>query len=76
MREPTKELRERRARGHSGRVAILDLLGEEARGLSVEEIQARLPIELARPRIEYHLKVLAANGLVIRQGRSYTAIES
>lgn len=76
MREPTEELRERRARGHSGRVVILDFLCEEARGLSVEEIQASLPLELTGSRIEYHLKVLVANGLVVRQGRSYTALDT
>lgn len=72
MCELTKETRERRARGHAGRAAILDLLAEEGHALSAEEIQAGLPFELALTRVEYHLKVLTANGLVVRRERSYT----
>lgn len=69
--EGAREGRQQRAREHAGRAAILELLKDEDGGLPVREIQARLPMALTLARIEYHLRVLAAHGLVAKRGSAF-----
>ncbi|MEX2447512.1 MAG: winged helix-turn-helix domain-containing protein [Solirubrobacterales bacterium] len=69
--EGAREARLQRALDHSGRAAILEVLKDEGGELTAEEIQSQLPMSLTLARIEYHLRVLAAHGLVVQRGSSY-----
>lgn len=71
MYDDGMEARERRARGHSLRVAILDLLAGEGHELTVAQIRASLPDGPTFADVSYHLKVLGRSGLVIAAGNGY-----
>jgi len=64
MNDRGRDARERRARSHSARVAILELL-ENDRNLTAPQIQAKLPGSPSRANVEYHLRVLDNNSLVV-----------
>jgi len=71
MHDKEKEARERRARSHWLRVAILDLLAEEGRELTVAQIRAELPGGPALGSVNYHLRVLGDNSLVVLEDDCY-----
>jgi DNA-binding transcriptional ArsR family regulator len=66
-----KDARERRVRGHSARVAILDLLSEDGRELTAAQIRARLPGGPPLANVRYHLRVLGDSYLVVVAGGRY-----
>jgi Fe2+ or Zn2+ uptake regulation protein len=65
------EERERRARSHSLRVTLLDLLAKDGRELTASQIRAELPDGPTLGRVYYHLKVLVDNGLVVMEDGYY-----
>jgi Fe2+ or Zn2+ uptake regulation protein len=72
MHEEAEEAaRERRARSHSTRVAILALLAEDDRALTVPQIRAELPGDPTLRDVYYHLRVLEVTHLLARDGERY-----
>jgi predicted transcriptional regulator len=69
--EGEEAARERRARSHSTRVAILALLANDDRDLTVPQIRAELPSGLTLRNIYYHLRVLEVSHLIARDGSRY-----
>ncbi|HET8862722.1 MAG TPA: helix-turn-helix domain-containing protein [Solirubrobacterales bacterium] len=69
--EEEEAARERRARSHSTRVAILALLAEDDRELTVPQIRAELPDSFTLRNIYYHLRVLEVSHLLARDGSRY-----
>lgn len=67
MHDEGKEGRERRARGHSVRVAILDLLAKEGDELTAAQIRAELPDGPTLASINYHLRILGESRLVVAE---------
>lgn len=75
MHEEAEEAtRERRARSHSTRVAILALLAEDDRELTVAQIRGELPDNFTLRNIYYHLRVLEVSHLLARDGSRYRLI--
>lgn len=71
MRDEGEDAQEERVRCHSERAALLDLLAEDDRELSTEEIRAELPGDPDLRNVYYHLRVLEASDLVARVGDRY-----
>jgi predicted transcriptional regulator len=69
--EEEEAARERRARSHSTRVAILVLFEEDDRELTVPEIRVELPGDLTLRSLYYHLRVLEVSHLIARDGDCY-----
>jgi predicted transcriptional regulator len=67
MHDEGKEARERRARSHSVRAAILDLLAKDACELTASQIRAELPGDPTLVSVNYHLGILADNRLVVEE---------
>lgn len=75
MHEEAEEAaHERRAKSHSTRVAILTLLGEDDRELTVPQIKAGLPDDSTLRDVYYHLRVLEVSRLLARDGNRYRLI--
>jgi hypothetical protein len=65
------EAREERVRSHSARVAILDLLAKDDAELTIAQIRDRLSGEPNLRSTHYHLGVLTASKLIVRNGSRY-----
>lgn len=64
MYDERKKARERRVRSHLVRVAILDLLAD-GRELTAAQIRATLTGDLTLGSVNYHLRILGDNRLVV-----------
>lgn len=71
MKEEERDARERRARSHQARVAILDLLDQQEEELTAEQIKAQLPSAPPLAHVNYHLRVLGDSQLVGANGGRY-----
>jgi len=71
MYDEGREARERRARSHSTRVAILALLAKGDRELTEGEVRAELPDTLTLRNLYYHLQVLVASRLIVEDEGRY-----
>lgn len=71
MRDGGEDAEEERVRSHSTRAALLALLAGDERGLSAREIRIELPGEPDLRSVYYHLRVLEASDLVVRDGDRY-----
>lgn len=69
MHDEREEARERRARSHSARIAILALLAKDE--LTASQIRADLPGGPMLGNVNYHLRVLVDTGLVVRDDGCY-----
>jgi Fe2+ or Zn2+ uptake regulation protein len=71
MFDDGKDARERRARSHSTRIAILALLAKNERELTAREIRAEMLDGTSLRTVYFHLRTLTANGLVEEDGGRY-----
>jgi len=71
MHDEREEARERRARSHSERVAILEVLAQAGCELTAPQIRGELPGEPMLGYVYYHLRVLTDTGLITAEESSY-----
>ena len=71
MRDDEADAQEERVRSHSMRAALLVLLTEGEGGLSAGEIRTSLPDEPDLRSFHYHLRVLEANEMIVKDGNRY-----
>lgn len=71
--EEDEAARERRARSHSARAAILTLLATSERALTATQIRAALPggLNLPARNVYYHLRVLESHRLIVEHEGFY-----
>lgn len=71
MYDEGNEGRERRARSHLVRVAILAVLAKDDRELTAAQVRAKLAGNPPLRNVHYHLRILKASRLVIENGDCY-----
>jgi predicted transcriptional regulator len=71
MYDEGKEARERRARSHLVRAAILALLAKGDREPTAPQIRAELPGGPTLRNVFYHLKTLEASRLIVKDDGYY-----
>jgi predicted transcriptional regulator len=71
MYDEGREARERRARGHLMRAAILALLATDDREPTAAQIRAELPGGPTLRNVFYHLKTLEASHLIVEDDGRY-----
>lgn len=71
MQDEGEDAQEERVRSHSTRAALLALLADDERRLTAGQIRAELPGAPDLRNVYYHLRVLEASDLIVRDGDRY-----
>lgn len=69
--EEEEAARERRARSHSARIAILGVLAKGERELTAPQLRTELSGDITLRSLYYHLQVLEASNLIVEDGDRY-----